>query len=139
MSVSLAAAFRSIQSRLISLRWTLSENAADSAALDKILAKTATDGDCLIWQGATSTQGGYGYLGGCKYAHREAYRAYYGDLEPGSLYHESGSVEIHHTCGNRLCVNPLHLEAITRNAHSRRHKGSRRRLKDITPATEVIQ
>ncbi|MBA2671549.1 MAG: HNH endonuclease [Gemmatimonadetes bacterium] len=33
--------------------------------------------------------------------------------------------ELDHTCGRRCCVNPSHLEAVTRCEHAQRHKERR--------------
>lgn len=128
MSVDLSSAFAAARNRFIPLKWTLSETAADPGALAAILERCEQEGDCLIWQGCVSTRGEYPYLGKSRYAHREAYRAYHGDLEDGSLRHESHSVELHHTCNRggdkrkRRCCNPLHLEAVTRRSHNMLHK-----------------
>lgn len=122
-------AFRAAHARVIPLTWMLSEDAIDAGALRKIHNKCVPIGDCLIWKGGVSTQGVYGYLGRGRYAHREAFLAYYGELPQGSLGHESASIEIHHKCHNKLCTNPLHLEAVSRADHSRRHKGQLRRKK----------
>ena len=61
---------------------------------------------CWIWQGAQSN--GYGLLevdAKRVYAHRFSYELENGPIPPGT--------EIDHQCRNRLCVRPLHLEAVT--------------------------
>lgn len=103
--------------------------ASDPTTLRRILNNCEADGSCLIWKGGTSTRGGYPYMGNSRYAHREAYKAFRGDLEDGSILHESHSVELHHRCNSggdktkRRCCNPLHLEPVTRNHHNRIHSG----------------
>lgn len=66
-----------------------------------------TDG-CWLWTGATTPEG-YGQLGiGGKavYAHRIAWEKRHG-LVPGGL-------QIDHLCRVRNCVNPEHMEPVTR-------------------------
>ena len=71
---------------------------------------------CWLWQRYTS-EDGYGIkgVGGKKIdkAHRVYYEQMRGPIPKG--------FEIHHLCGTRSCVNPEHLEAVTREQHRRRH------------------
>ena len=63
---------------------------------------------CWLWRGAI-TDSGYGsFRAGRRQvgAHRVSFHFYKGPILPG--------LEIHHKCGERKCVNPLHLEAVTR-------------------------
>lgn len=80
-------------------------------------------GDCWLWTGAVGGMG-YGSIGvgsrtdgtrGTRRAHRVAY-----ELERGYMPRD---VDIHHECGNTLCVRPSHLVAITRSEHIRKHDG----------------
>jgi hypothetical protein len=104
--------------------------AADPTMLHKILSNCRQDGDCLLWKGGVSSQGAYPYLGRSLWAHREAYRAFHGDLEDGSILHESDSIEVHHRCNTggdksrRRCCNPLHMSSVTRRHHNQLHKGA---------------
>lgn len=50
-------------------------------------------------------------------AHRVAYENVNGPIGKG--------LEIHHTCGEKSCVNPDHLVTMTRSQHMRYHTGSR--------------
>ena len=65
------------------------------------------DNECWAWRGAQLS--GYGRIGkaghGESLAHRVAYLAHYGPIPSG--------MAIHHTCANRLCVNPAHLQPIS--------------------------
>lgn len=79
---------------------------------------------CRLWTGSRSSQGQYGTIwldGRPQFVHRVAYEAANGSIPAGSIQHESESVEIHHICENRLCIEPNHLEALTRNEHNARH------------------
>jgi len=62
---------------------------------------------CWVWQRSTSLQG-YGqvwYNGKLHRAHRLFYELHRGPIPEG--------LQIDHVCGNRLCVNPEHLEPVT--------------------------
>lgn len=63
---------------------------------------------CWLWQGYIMPNGyGYGnYLGTRDYAHRHAYRIWRGAI-PDQL-------TIDHLCKTRHCVNPEHMEIVTR-------------------------
>jgi hypothetical protein len=65
---------------------------------------------CWIWTGTMNKHIGYGtmYLSDYKteYAHRVSYGLFKGELVPG--------LTIDHLCRTRICVNPAHLEQVTR-------------------------
>jgi hypothetical protein len=69
---------------------------------------------CWVWTG-TCDRKGYGLLGkasGVRTAYRKFYEDRYGPT-PGHL---------HHRCENPPCVNPEHLESLSKGEHSRRHR-----------------
>lgn len=87
-------------------------------ALDPIHARfwskvAVPDDKSLCWNWTASTNYGYGVIGiSAKRtiaAHRLTYLWFNGPWREG--------MDIHHTCENRLCVNPQHLQQVTRKAH----------------------
>jgi len=64
---------------------------------------------CWIWQRAI-TGDGYGSVEGRR-AHRVYYEKAVGAIPPQH--------ELHHLCETRSCVNPAHLQALTRSEHLR--------------------
>lgn len=73
-------------------------------------------GPCWVW--TASTAAGYGQLGGkggFKLAHRIAYELTHGPIPEG--------MTLDHLCRVRHCVNPLHLEVVTRVENIMRGEG----------------
>ena len=70
---------------------------------------------CWLWTGATQTRG-YGSVGvgngRTALAHRVAYQQTVGPIPDG--------MTIDHVCENKVCVNPDHLEVVTRAENTRR-------------------
>lgn len=69
---------------------------------------------CWNWRGLL-TKDGYGVMASdlpTSSAHRWAYRHFVGELING--------LEIDHTCNNRRCVNPWHLDQVTHDENLRR-------------------
>ena len=89
--------------------------------LDRFADKIALQDDgCIVWL-AGSAGPGYGsfFAGGARrdghgrtYAHRWSYEYHVGPIPDG--------LHIDHTCRNRLCVNPAHLEPVTPGENVRR-------------------
>lgn len=72
-----------------------------------------TESGCWIWLGALST-GGYGRVsidGIVQQAHRVSYELFVGEIPNGH--------ELHHTCNERSCINPQHLQPLTHKQHAR--------------------
>ena len=71
--------------------------------------------ECVIWEGGTDSSG-YGCIaidGRARGVHRFVYEMNYGTVPEG--------MDVHHECGNRLCMNPHHLTLITHSEHSKLH------------------
>lgn len=72
------------------------------------------DTPCWIWKGAKTD--GYGTINIGNHTTRRAHRWFYeqaiGKIGPG--------LDLHHKCEVRACVNPEHLEPLTRAEHMRR-------------------
>lgn len=87
----------------------------------ELVARTQVVDECWIW---TSTlTNGYGVIGvggrsksGGRLwlAHRLMYELSVGPLPPTTV--------LHHTCHQRACLNPAHLEPMSRAAHQRIHR-----------------
>jgi predicted RNA-binding Zn-ribbon protein involved in translation (DUF1610 family) len=91
--------------------------------MEDFWAKVDKSGECWLWTAGGHSEG-YGTTaiktdGEWRgvYAHRIAYELAVGPIPPGK--------EIHHVCGVRRCVNPAHLEAVTRGEHVRILYGNR--------------
>ena len=88
-----------------------------SSVVDRLMFRTALLGNgCWEWRGARNPKG-YGNIrvdsyGPAKSVHRVAYTEMVGPIPDG--------LEIDHLCRNRACINPQHLEAVTRTANVQR-------------------
>lgn len=68
-----------------------------------------------MWQGVSRTRQGYGlitYMGKQTTVHRVVHQLATGQPVPSG-------VEIDHTCNNRLCINPMHLQAVSHEENMR--------------------
>lgn len=90
--------------------------ARQSATLDGLLERTMPEPNsgCLFWMG-TVNQFGYGRVtvaGRRTVAHRAVYEMACGPVSPG--------LELDHLCRVRSCVNPAHLEPVTKRVNGLR-------------------
>lgn len=82
-----------------------------------------TLGSCLIWTGKTTTAGYGTFTSAQKYVHRYAWERVNGPIPEG--------LTIDHLCRVRNCVNPDHLEVVTREENSRREMAARKELAHV--------
>ena len=73
--------------------------------------------ECWLWIRTQLSPSGYALVpnlhGRGILVHRASYVLAYGPLAAG--------MDIHHTCGNRSCFNPSHLESVDISTHSKTH------------------
>ena len=83
-------------------------------AIDRFFSHTVTwNNGCWWWFGSNMGKKKYGvfwFEGRKVVAHRWIYERYFGPIPSG--------LESHHTCETPWCVNPYHLEMISRTEHS---------------------
>jgi hypothetical protein len=82
--------------------------------VERFWAKVDKTESCWVWLG-TGTPKGYGQFAPNRrhvYAHRYAYELTRGPIAEG--------MTIDHLCRNRGCVNPDHMEVVTRGENTRR-------------------
>ena len=73
--------------------------------------------ECWLWTAGAKTPEGYGIL--TVRAHRLAYQLLVGAIPSG--------LTIHHQCRHPACVNPDHLEVVTRSENSALKRGYNRK------------
>ena len=81
----------------------------------RFIEKVKPDGHCWRWVASIDRSTGYGkfsvgYM--MKWAHRCSFELFSGQITSG--------LDIDHTCRNRWCVNPDHLEPVTHAENMRR-------------------
>ncbi len=76
--------------------------------MERFLAKVDASGDCWEWTAATANGYGNFWVGGNRWmrAHLYLWSELVGPVPDG--------LELDHLCRNRICVNPDHLEPVTR-------------------------
>lgn len=86
---------------------------------ERLLEKITVVDSCWIFTGAiaTSGYGRIGYKSRVLQAHRVSYEVHKGEIPSG--------LHIDHLCGNRKCVNPDHLEAVTQQENNLRASAKR--------------
>jgi hypothetical protein len=77
---------------------------------EAFMSKVVWNGDedeCWTWAGSPTNMGygRFGFEGHRELAHRVSYRIFKGDIPDG--------LHIDHLCRTPMCVNPVHLEAVT--------------------------
>lgn len=81
---------------------------------------------CHVWQLSTDGRYGTAVRDGLLYkAHRLYWEDINGAVPPG--------FELDHLCGNERCVNPAHLQLVTRREHVRRHAAQKTHCKNGHP------
>jgi hypothetical protein len=94
--------------------------------------------DCIIWTRYINTTG-YGTYGdflGQRYAHKIAYILTFGGVPEG--------LDLDHLCRNRACINPYHLEPVTRSVNNQRGDKTKidehivRAIRDSSDSTHVL-
>src|SRR5687768_11086081 len=97
-------------------------------ATDKARYEVNPSSGCWTWNGATSRSGHGVVRVGTRIwqAHRVFYVFFVGSILSGLV--------AHHTCHTPSCVNPLHIQIVTREEHNRIH--NRAKL-DYTKAAEI--
>ena len=100
--------------------------------MDRLLSRVekVTEGGCWIWMGTTTGWSGYGQVserGRMLLAHRVAYESLVGPIPAG--------LEVDHLCRVRLCVNPAHLQPVTKAENDRRRMDAQTHCKAGHPRT----
>lgn len=86
---------------------------------------------CWHWRGGKAGDYGKMYInGGTRVAHAVAYEWFVGPIPPGH--------EIDHLCRTRNCVNPRHLEAVTRSVNVKRALHANGKLVEHIPLKPSI-
>jgi hypothetical protein len=105
---------------------------ASQTAWERFLRQVDLSGDCWLWVGTKQTKG-YGqfwFNGRGVLAHRWLHEEMYGPI--------SDDMTVDHTCGTKTCVNPAHMEIVSRAENSRRrHERINAELARLTELASV--
>lgn len=83
----------------------------------RLLERSVREGDCLIWTGTWGTSCGVICVKGrMESVHRVAYRVWVGPIPPKH--------DVIRTCGDGDCIEPSHLQAVTRSERMKRQSRS---------------
>lgn len=96
------------------VKWKQFNYMRGSSVDERVLGKVRYDRGCWTFQGATASNG-YGRVytpAGTKAAHRVVYEALIGPVPKNT--------DLDHLCRNRACVNPYHLEPVSRKTNLNR-------------------
>jgi hypothetical protein len=68
--------------------------------------------------------------GATRRVHRVVYELYFGEIQDG--------LEVDHTCRNTKCINPGHLDAVTKLENNRRKKLTKEEHFDLRRAVTTV-
>jgi hypothetical protein len=111
---------RTIVGRVCAHCGSRAEGALFPSEVLRFLSYVETSPDCWRWKGYIDAVSGYGRIGlgrGVYQAHRVSYEHFVGPVPEGKV--------LDHTCRNRWCVNPAHLEPVSNQENSRRGRSGR--------------
>jgi len=92
---------------------------------------TVAENQCWVWTAATGTQGKYPVMRGDgnedgrgkpRYVYHLMWEAENGPIPKTPPPDGSRRWELHHTCFNRLCIRPDHVELLTQKEHRQKHR-----------------
>lgn len=89
---------------------------------------------CWEWARSRSSQGRYPTIaregtGEAEYVHKIMWESVNGPIPIGPCPDGSDRWELHHRCLNEGCVNPAHIELLTRRQHIAAHQAIRAAIK----------
>jgi len=100
----------------------------------RLVNKLDGENNCWLWigpRGGNKKYGSFCYGGSHQIAHRMSYELHYGKIPDG--------MQLDHLCRNTMCVNPKHLEIVTRVENMRRMKFYYNMLCEINRLRNLVQ